>query len=149
MSYKKIVKYRVPSTNSNGKYTHVILTEPTNSKAYASIIMLNNWYRRLEAETYMEKYNITLEMEYKKLSNYNILKVIQAKIQRKFLEKQSKLNCFYCQKPLQLSNAKNGKKNNLTATVDHFIPVNSGYDPFEESNFRVCCDKCNNEKGGN
>jgi len=144
MSYKKIVEYRVPSIN-NGKYTHVILTEPSNTKAYSSIILLNDWYRKLEAENYLKKYNLILESKFKKLSNYNILKVIRGKIQRKFLEKQFKLNCNYCQKPLQLSN---GRKNSFTATVDHFIPVNSGYDPFEENNFRVSCEKCNNEKGG-
>jgi len=146
MSYKKIVSYRVPSTNNeNGKFIHVILTEPNNPKTYASVIILNNWYRKLEAETYMEKYNLILEPEYKELSNYDILKVIRRKIQRKFLEKQSKLNCVYCQKPLKLSN---GKKNSFTATVDHYIPINSGYDPFEETNFRVCCEKCNSKKGG-
>jgi len=144
--YRSYITYRQPSSNNdNGKSCHVILTEPTNAKTFASIVLLNDYYRGLEVDYFSKKYNINIfdKPEYKNLSNYTLLKVIRQISQRKFLEK-SNLICHYCDKPVKLSN---GKTSRSTATVDHFVSQKEHCDPFDETNYRVCCSKCNNEKG--
>ena len=144
--FNKVIKYHVASANNeNGKFCHVILTEPDNPKTFASAILLSDFYRGLEVDYYSKKYNIDIfKPEFKNLSNFNLLKIIRQAAQRKFLQK-SNLICEYCKTPVKLSDGKN--RNRFTATVDHFIPQKQGYDPFDEGNFRVCCNKCNTEKG--
>lgn len=145
-SFKKVVTYRLPSANNdNGKFCHVILDEPTSAKSLASVVLLNNHYRRLEVEYYSNKYNVNISKpEFKGLSNYNLLKIIRQIAQRKFLEK-SELICAYCNIQVELLEGKRRRHNH--ATVDHFIPQIDSCDPIDETNFRVCCYKCNNEKG--
>jgi hypothetical protein len=146
--FKRVIKYHIPSANNeNGKFTHVILNEPNNSRTFASGILLANYLRKLEIEYYSKKYNIDISKpDLKKISNYSLLKIIRQAIQRKFLEK-SKLICEYCNTSVNLTMNNSKRRNNQTATVDHFVPIICGYDPFDESNYRVCCYKCNGEKG--
>lgn len=145
--FKRIVKYHVPSANNeNGKFTHVILNEPTDARTMASGILLANYYRKLEIEYYSKKYNVDIfTPEYKNISNWKLLQLLRKVAQRKFLERTN-LICEYCKTPVILS-IEGKKRNDKTATVDHFIPLKHFCDPFDESNFRVCCKKCNGDKG--
>lgn len=83
------------------------------------------------------------EYRYKQIVfNMNFLK--------KMRELHKKLHCVYCGRDdLQISELYEKRKSNV-ATTDHFLPRSLYPDlEFQESNLRVCCDKCNCKKAQN
>ena len=142
-----IIRYhRESANNENGKFTHLIKCEPTNSHSLASLVMLNDYYRRLEVIHYSRilHFDILNASEYKGVGNYGLLKILRKEFNSNFLRK-SKLICVYCYTPVTIKEGK--KSNNKQATIDHIRPLHDMCDWFDEKNLCVCCSKCNNEKG--
>jgi hypothetical protein len=76
--------------------------------------------------------------------NYSYLKHIFFKR----MEKEKKLICVYCQKPLKVYRRFEHKiKPADMVTLEHNTPISKGGLKYDESNFLCACDKCNNERG--
>lgn len=135
---KTITYYK--SKTGNTKCNHIIYNENVSIKSQSSLILLNeylaeqdedNLNAKLELQEYLNKRHTFLENELKK----------------------GDLVCHYCGKEhleigfreIELSNLNN--KNPKLATIDHVIPVSSGIDFLDETNWVVSCKKCNNRKG--
>lgn len=143
--YKKIIAYRRPSRYEPGKVVNVILAEPTSSHSLASLVLLTDYYRGLEAKGYADKFNINLfDDYYKELSNYNLLTILRRHFNQMFLSK-SNLRCGYCNKEIVIRNST--RQLHDSATIDHKVPLLEDPDWFDETNLVACCGKCNNEKG--
>ena len=116
---------------------HNILDEPTTSKSYSALIMLNRQLSRLDPSSKLTK----------ALRNLR-----QAKFNLKWIKEQKKifgiLKCAYCGHAVDIfkySKKSNGKLR--LATVDHFIPIFLGGGRLDTDNFVVACEKCNGKKG--
>lgn len=150
MDFKKVISYRRHShSGDSNKHINIIIGEPTSAHSLSSLVLLSDYYRGLEVQYYANKLNFNIyDEEYKKCSNYALLKILRQQFSSRFL-KESVLICEYCQNPVFIKDGdknKNINKNNL-ATVDHKIPLIDEPDWFDETNLAVSCSKCNNEKG--
>ena len=67
---------------------------------------------------------------------------------RKMRKKYGPLHCVYCGKHVEICPMGQSKPLSIVATADHFLPKSQHPDlEFDESNLRVCCVKCNSNKG--
>jgi len=67
---------------------------------------------------------------------------------RRMKKKYGTLHCVYCNCYVQVMKLGEPLKRSIMATVDHYLPKATHPElEFDESNLRVCCDKCNAKKG--
>jgi 5-methylcytosine-specific restriction endonuclease McrA len=150
---KKIIISRIPTRDivrgvSTAKIVDVIEGYPS-VKSRASLILLNDGYRRQEAVALADMLNFSIDnAEFKKMSSYSLLQVMRKEFNKRFLD-NSVLTCEYCKrKNLQRFGKKkpNKKAKHCFATVDHKIPLIDGPDWFDIGNLAVCCTTCNEKK---
>jgi hypothetical protein len=151
LMYKKIT-YRRASKFEPGISYIKIWNEPTTNKSLAALELLNESFRKGEADYWTKQFNFTQkdysEYDWNKCSSSAKLKILRGFFNRRFLEK-SDLICHYCKTPNLLLQEPYKKKKNVwnLATIDHKIPLVEEPDWFDASNLLVCCNKCNNKKG--
>jgi 5-methylcytosine-specific restriction endonuclease McrA len=136
----KVITYFKSKTGTT-KCNYIIYNDNVSVKSQSSLILLNEYFRERDVD-YLKSMMV--------LQNYLNKRHI-------FLLKTKKtegdLVCHYCNKKhleigfrsVILCNANNDNKN--LATIDHVVPVSSGIDPLDESNWVISCKKCNTEKG--
>ena len=126
------------------KSVDILLGKPTVGSR-ASLILLNDYFRGLELQSYIDKYNIDLS-EYKdiKISKSGLIEIVRSIFDKRYLDNSDKV-CEYCNKQCYTHECKNNRHD--TATVDHKNPLVDCCYRFDEDNIAVCCYSCNNKKG--
>ena len=129
------------SMSGSTKFNNVIYCEDVSIKSQSSLILLNDYLRERDEDF------LRLEYELQEYLNKRYLFLIREK------RKTGDLICHYCNRVhLQAGYryANMAHLNNINpdlATIDHVIPVSSGIDVLDESNWVVSCKKCNGKKG--
>jgi hypothetical protein len=126
----------VEKLGKNTRMFHTIENEtPTNPKTLSSYLLLKNYYQEMD-----------ISFSYANDWRYYYI------VRRYFLRKKKKENggfwtCHYCGEHITKIQDRNTVKiQKGCITVDHVIPVSSGYDDLDISNMVECCYKCNIEK---
>jgi len=120
----------------NTRWNHLIFIEETNSKSYASSILLNDYYRHLE-----DPGDWQTDWRY-----YFIVRRLWLRKKKK--ENGGKWNCHYCGKDILKMPERNKNHQNLhkCITVDHKVPKSEGIDILDTDNFLESCYDCNTKK---
>jgi len=123
------------------KISHSISGNRPHIKSFASLILLNNYYRYLDIDYISELDELKKYLKFRKeyLSNQ--------------LEEKGHLECTYCHRKdliigytdYKYSNLNNKIKN--LATIDHIHPKSKGGFVYDIKNCTVACKKCNRDKG--
>ncbi len=138
-----VINQRKNPFNDPKTVVDLIEKEPTNIQSRASLLLLGKYYRKLELQDVINKYNINIE-KYHDVDVNGLVKIVKKIIEKQFLLK-SNLICEYCDRKVYLP--KDNKIPHNCATIDHKIPLVEYTDYFNEENFAVCCYDCNQEKG--
>lgn len=136
---KTITYYK--STSGSTKFNHIIYSEDVSIKSYSALILLNEYLRENDEDF------LRAELDLQEYLDKRHLFLIRTK------RKKGDLVCHYCGKQhLQVGHRMANmsylnNKNPKLATIDHVVPVSSGIDILDESNWVVSCRKCNGRKG--
>lgn len=138
-------KVRNPYNMDASVYVDVIVTEPTTNNSRASLLLLNDSLRWAELVDIASELNVNLCDD--RIKGYSSAKaIVMAAHRHRFISKkesEGKLVCEYCKSKV----FRNKKQNHPRfATIDHKIPQVEGYDSFDDSNYAVCCYRCNQKK---
>ena len=136
---KTITYYK--SQSGGTKCNHLIYTDEVSIKAQSSLILLNDYFSVRDVDFLNETIRL---QEY---LNRRTIFLIKTK------RREGDLVCHYCGKThleigyrhYTLSNLNN--RNKKLATIDHVVPISSGIDELDETNWVVSCKKCNGRKG--
>ena len=60
-----------------------------------------------------------------------------------FMKSIGKLRCSVC----GCTEFDDRVDSEYSATIDHIVPISRGGSVMDEKNWRICCKKCNNERG--
>jgi 5-methylcytosine-specific restriction endonuclease McrA len=127
---KVTLKDKIENTVNN----HLIFYEPTNSKSWASSILLRKFYWKQDPDNPIHKANARINFSRSFLTRWK--------------EKHGKITCNYCKKTdLVIEYEGMQVERSVLATIDHVIPISRGGAVFDEKNVVPCCNKCNQKKG--
>lgn len=135
---QKIITYQ--SASGNTEEIQMIYSDEPNIRSLASLILLKNYYKINDVD-YIRKEEET--KEYLKSRHIFLNKKIKS---------DGDLVCHYCgKKHLEIgfediTYYQVNRANKNLATIDHKIPVSSGYNKFDISNWLVSCRTCNKMK---
>lgn len=138
-------KVRNPYNSDASIFVDIIATEPTTTHSRASLLLLNDALRWQEIKDLAEELNFDLTDE--RIKGYSSAKaLIMAECRKRFMAKkelEGQLVCEYCKNKVYRDRPVRSAR---FATVDHKTPQVEGCDVFDESNFAVCCYRCNQKK---
>lgn len=97
----------------------VFLDQEFNPQSHVSLVMLNNYFKKLETQP-----------------TFNISKIDIEKTKKSHLGVDNKIECFYCKNHIELSKI----------SLDHYIPQHFG-GRSHYHNLKLSCDSCNKMKG--
>lgn len=128
------------SKGGSTSYNDIILCDEPNGKSFASLLLLNDYYSKLD-DDYVEKTNALdqyLELRHEFLFNHFMT--------------HGNLTCHYCGKShleigfREIEKAHLNLKNKNLATIDHKIPRSRCGNILDTANWLVSCVKCNKKK---